>query len=149
MRPATTRPVFEPLEQRLLYSADFAPAALAGFGTPEFGEQRLLQTEDTAVAAHASLEIAFVDMSLPDAERLVSDLLAQRSAGRPIEVVRIGSDEDGIARIGQALDGRSGITAVHVLSHGSDGAVQLGNAQARREHAARARRRAVPLGHRH
>ncbi|WP_418315025.1 VCBS domain-containing protein [Piscinibacter sakaiensis] len=71
-------------------------------------------------------ELVFIDLSIPDAELLIGDLLAQRAAGRPVEVIRIAADEDGLARIDEVLAGRSGITAVHVLSHGSDQALQIG-----------------------
>jgi hypothetical protein len=119
-------PVFEELERRLLYSADLAPLALAAGGV----EQRLLEASaEEPAATQAGHEIAFVDMSLPDANRLVADLEAQAAAGRPIEVVRIGADEDGIARISETLAARSDVSAVHVLSHGADGVVQLGSAR--------------------
>jgi hypothetical protein len=122
-------PVFEELERRILYSADLAPLALAGLDAGATHEQRLMQATDTSLATQVESEIAFVDMSLPDADKLIADLQAQAQAGRPIEVVRIAADEDGIARIGATLAGRSDITAVHVLSHGDDGVVQLGSAR--------------------
>ena len=127
MKSRPTRPVLEEFEPRILYSADFAPAALAQLHLPGASDQRLLQTQETPAATAATMEIAFVDVSLPDAQTLIDDLQAQRDAGRPIEIVRIESGEDGIARISETLDGRTGIGAVHVLSHGSDGAVQLGS----------------------
>src|SRR5205085_5620273 len=37
-------------------------------------------------------------------------------------------DADGIAQISAALDGRSDISALHILSHGADGELRLGNA---------------------
>ncbi|MFZ2651434.1 MAG: DUF4347 domain-containing protein, partial [Burkholderiaceae bacterium] len=123
-------PVLEEFEPRILYSADFAPAALAGMGLPGTGEQRLLEAQEEVPAqAAATTEIAFVDVALPDAQSLIDDLQAQRDAGRRIEVVRIESGEDGITRMGEVLAGRTDISAVHVLSHGSDGALQLGSTQ--------------------
>ncbi len=81
------------------------------------------------VGAAPVTELVVVDLSIPDADLMVDDLLAQRDAGRAIEVLRIAADDDGFARIGSALLGRSGITAVHVLSHGSSQGLQIGAAR--------------------
>ncbi|WP_298622295.1 DUF4347 domain-containing protein, partial [uncultured Zoogloea sp.] len=59
-------------------------------------------------------------------QALIDDLSAQQQAGRPIEVVAVGSDEDGIAVIGSTLAGRSDVSAVHVIGHGASGVAQLG-----------------------
>jgi len=123
------RPVLEEFEPRILYSADFAPAALAQLHLPGASDQRLLQPQETPAAATATAEIAFVDISLPDAQRLIDDLQAQQDAGRPIEIVRIDGGEDGITRISDTLAQRNDLSAVHVLSHGSDGTLQLGSAR--------------------
>ncbi len=115
------RPVFEEFEPRILYSADLAPLVLAGLADHAVDAQ--------AASAHDTTphEIAFVDLSLPDAQALIDDLNAQAHSGRPIEVLTIAAGEDGIARIGAALAERSDVSAVHLLSHGSDGVVQLGS----------------------
>ncbi|MDB5820681.1 MAG: hypothetical protein JWQ11_4321, partial [Rhizobacter sp.] len=123
--------VAEELEHRLLYSADFSPAALLGTGDTAAVHRSVESsttqaTTDAAVQTHT--EIAFVDSALADADSLVADLQAQRAAGRDIEVVRIGAGEDGIDVITRTLEGRHDIDAVHVLSHGGEGSMQLGNA---------------------
>ncbi|MDH3451910.1 MAG: DUF4347 domain-containing protein, partial [Gammaproteobacteria bacterium] len=82
---------------------------------------------DAAAAAQQSAqarEIVFVDDATPDAERLIADIAGQ--GGRTIDVVRIGAAEDGLARISAELAARQDISAVHIISHGSDGAVRLG-----------------------
>src|SRR5512145_1086326 len=45
---------------------------------------------------------------------------------RTLEVVRLSSDHDGIAQVSEALSARRELSAVHILSHGADGVVQLG-----------------------
>jgi len=122
-RPAPSRLqrfVVEALEPRLLYSADVGPSLL-GAVMPPVAEQRLLESEPLT-QAH---EVVFVDAATPDADRLISDLAAQ--PGRSIDVVRIGADEDGLARIGTELAARQDVSEVHIISHGSDGAVYLGS----------------------
>ena len=79
------------------------------------------------VAAQSTIELAFVDLSISRAEDLISDLQGQGQRGRSIEIVRIAADEDGVARITATLAGRNDISAVHVLSHGADGSVQIGS----------------------
>lgn len=128
LRPAA-RAVVEAMEPRLLYSADAASVALAAAGAGELAglqERRQLEAAQ-ATTTQALTEIVFIDASVTDADRLVADLQAQQSAGRAVEIVRIAADEDGIAVIGQALQGRSDIGAVHLVSHGTDATVHLGD----------------------
>ena len=104
MKTRPARPVLEEFEPRILYSADFAPAALAGLQPAGArANSGLLQAQEAPAATPAAMEIAFVDLSLPDAQSLIDDLQAQRDAGRPIEIVRIDAGEDGISRIGETL----------------------------------------------
>lgn len=63
-------------------------------------------------------EVVFVDARVPDPA-------AFAAPGR--EVIALSLDEDGIAQIADALDGRSGIDAIHIVSHGDSGSLSLGN----------------------
>jgi len=132
-RPAASavrRFVVEALEPRLLYSADLGPSLLGAALVSPVAEQRLLESEPLPVQPQATTnqtqarEVIFVDAATPDAERLVADLTAQR--GRALDVVRIGAGEDGLARISAELAARRDVSAVHIISHGSDAAVYLG-----------------------
>ena len=120
-------PISETMEERILHSADLAPLFLGDAG----GTAALLQPVQQAPTATVigRGEIAFVDLSLPDAQSLLSDLRAQRDAGRPIEIITIAADEDGMALIGNTLASRHNIAAVHVLAHGDNGVLQLGTTQ--------------------
>ncbi|MEY2892552.1 MAG: hypothetical protein RJA98_2460, partial [Pseudomonadota bacterium] len=134
-RPPHHRPVLEAFEPRILYAADLAAVALpfvgvgAAAGAAAVLDQRLQST--AAVQQVALHEIAFVDAAVPDAATLIAGLQAQREAGRPIEVWRIEAGQDGVALIGQVLaqQASGSVSAVHVFSHGSVGAVQLGSAR--------------------
>ena len=125
MSPRCFTLIAEPMEDRILHSADLAPLVLAGAGA-EMLAQQPVQSASTSVEVRRS-EIVFVDAALPDAPSLLADLQAQRTAGRPIEVVTIAVGEDGLARIGATLAARHDITAVHLIAHGSDGVLQLGD----------------------
>uniref|UniRef100_UPI0032E0335F SwmB domain-containing protein n=1 Tax=Azospirillum argentinense TaxID=2970906 RepID=UPI0032E0335F len=67
------------------------------------------------------LEVAFIDTALDDWQAL--------EAGTPagIEVVLIDSRADGMTTMARALDGRRDIRAIHVISHGFEGGLQLGS----------------------
>jgi Domain of unknown function (DUF4347) len=131
-----SRVLLETLEPRILYSADLAAVAgVVGTAGAELGltqELRLQTTATTATATTTAVEIAFVDLGVPDAGTLVSGLQAQREHGRLIEIVTFTDAEDGLDCIGQTLAERASegvrFDAVHVFSHGRAGAVQLGSA---------------------
>ncbi|WP_418316904.1 putative Ig domain-containing protein [Piscinibacter sakaiensis] len=132
MRPEALllrRPIAEAMEERILHSADLSPLSLLPLaaGEPVQHHQSLL-AESSSAARHTQ-EIVFVDSDLSGIDQLLLDLQTQRSAGRPIEIVLIGAEQDGIALISQTLAGRSDIGAVHVLAHGSDGVLQLGSSR--------------------
>ena len=67
-------------------------------------------------------EIAFVDASLSDLDALIGQLPPS------IEVVFVEAGQDGVAVIVDALGGRNGIEAVHIISHGGEGWFRLGSA---------------------
>lgn len=71
-------------------------------------------------------EVVFIDESAKDFEQLVADLEAQRDAGRAVDFFILDSQADGIDQIAETLQRYSGLEAVHIVSHGSDGAVKLG-----------------------
>ena len=49
--------------------------------------------------------------------------------GRNLEFVLIDAERDGIRKITDTLAQKSDLDAIHIISHASDGAVQLGSAQ--------------------
>lgn len=114
------RPVVEPLEPKLLYSADLPPLVMAADASTVVAQDTVQQ------ASTATHEIIFIDASVPELAALQRDLAAQADAGRDIEVIVIRAQEDGLARITDTLAGRQDVAAVHLISHGDDGKVQLG-----------------------
>ncbi|RZL00316.1 MAG: tandem-95 repeat protein, partial [Rubrivivax sp.] len=124
--PPVQRPIAEAMEPRVLYSADFAPAAFMPTATDASHQRLADDTASTQTQATPGTEIVFVDARVPDQARLLADLAEQNRQGRPLEVVLIDANEDGIARITQTLADRTGISAVHLMSHGASGTAQLG-----------------------
>ena len=121
----------EAMEPRILYSAD-AGAALLGDMAPPQIEQRIIENsgEFAPSAARAeqkqALEIVFVDVTTPDYQRLIDGIQANGQDGRHLEVVLLDGQRDGIAQISEYLAARQDISAVHIISHGREGALQLG-----------------------
>lgn len=67
--------------------------------------------------------IVFVEADVADYQSLLAGL----APGTEVHVLDAGAD--GLARMAQVLEGRSGIDAVHIVSHGKEGAVSLGSLQ--------------------
>jgi hypothetical protein len=131
--------VIEEVEPRILYSADLSPLDVHASPLPVV-EQRIVDTTGEFVglaspeASHAPIEqtrheIAFVDAATPDAQALINDINEQSGQERQIDVVLLDTHSDGIGQITSYLRQAKDISAIHILSHGADGTIQLGNTQ--------------------
>jgi predicted outer membrane repeat protein len=121
------RPLVEELEPRLLFSADLAPVVLDGLQPAP--EQRVLDAAGEYAHSATTLrrELAIVDSRVDGYQALLDDILAQADGSRRIEVVVLDPARDGIEQIGEALKSRGLLDAVHLLSHGDAGSLQLGS----------------------
>ena len=72
--------------------------------------------------AAPSHEIAFVDANVEDVGTLIKGLRTD------VEVVLIDTTKDGVDQMAQALAGRHDISAIHIISHGSEADLSLGTA---------------------
>ncbi|MDH5254023.1 MAG: DUF4347 domain-containing protein, partial [Nitrospira sp.] len=70
----------------------------------------------------ARVEIVFVDSSIEDVEALLADVNPDAT------VVLLDSSRDGIEQIAEYLANRQNVDAIHIVSHGSEGSLQLGTA---------------------
>jgi len=83
-----------------------------------------LPTEPAAIPhASAARAIVFVEANVADYQSLLAGL----APGTEVHVLDAG--QDGLARMAQVLAGRSGIDALHIVSHGKEGAVSLGSVE--------------------
>jgi len=71
-------------------------------------------------------ELVFVDPGVADHEKLI-DGLASEDPNRRLDVVFLDLRYDGVEQITAVLSENSGLDAVHFVTHGTDGAVKLGN----------------------
>ncbi len=72
-------------------------------------------------AAPQRIELVFIENNLADYQTLVNDV----TPGTEVHV--LDGSQDGLAQMAHILDGRSGIDAIHIISHGAEGVVGLGS----------------------
>jgi len=126
---------YEELEQRLLFSADLIP----GLDQVAAVDEQVLTADETpqpepevatpvvnGVVAESRWELVFVNNDVEDYEQLIADLQGHDD-NRVLEVVVLESDRDGIEQVSEILADRSNLDAVHFITHGSDGQINLGN----------------------
>lgn len=125
----------EPLEPRLLFSADLVPpppeGGLAGGEAVAVVETPLRPAGSATDLSQASeqlrRELLFIDGEVKDYQQLLDDFIARQEGRRNILAVVLDPAADGIAQISAYLRAEGNIDAIHLVSHGSDGAVKLGN----------------------
>ncbi len=131
-------PILEELEPRLLFSADIEGILV---NQDEVDDTQIDfsiieadiaadsgQLSSTTNNSHALRhEIVFVDADTPDYQQLVDDLLSNGDDNRQFSVFLLDAQENGIEQISHTLSGYQDIDAVHIISHGQEGAVQVGN----------------------
>lgn len=148
--PGAFKGVVEALEPRLLFNADvaavmavdpqsLAQAQLQVMAAPEVpaaAPQEAARTCDTATSATASapkasspsqVELVFVDARVHNAQQLVDDLLAQQGEHRTFDVHWLDAEQDGVTQITDVLAQQHDVAAIHLISHGADGAIELGS----------------------
>jgi len=129
-------PLMLELESRLLLSADLI-GPLADQLTDDVLPQahiapvKLTSSDDGKNAVESSTlalrELVIIDAATPNYELLLADLLAERNDGRIFEVAVLDGSQDGVDQISALLADRSDISALHIISHGRDGSVSLGD----------------------
>ncbi|HSA85372.1 MAG TPA: DUF4347 domain-containing protein, partial [Nitrospira sp.] len=88
--------------------------------TEQNESQNLLQAIATYNPGESTTEVIFVDPTVPDCQTLIAEI------GLNAEVIMLDPTRDGVEQIAESLVGRSGIDAIHLISHGSSGELQLG-----------------------
>ena len=116
----TNRAILEDIEPRILYSADH-PVALMAAATS------LSQLATVTIGVEdSSRQLVFIDTRVQDSAVLFADIAAQASSGRDIEAIALDAKQDGISQISAALANLTDVSAIHIISHGSEGAFELG-----------------------
>jgi len=119
--------MMDTLEPRIMFDgaavAAVVEAATAASDSLADSTSDVLSPVVADVGASKSVEIVFVDTRVEDTQVLTEGISANA------EVVYINGQEDGLSQINQALAGRSGIDAIHIVSHGEAGTLFLGSSR--------------------
>ncbi|UCF76052.1 MAG: DUF4347 domain-containing protein, partial [Betaproteobacteria bacterium] len=117
-----TAPAPEFQETQQAGTESVAAEQLVHPATAEVSESSLTDLLAPAPETSASGgELVFVDSAV----RNYAELL--KGISPDAQVVFIESGQDGIQRISEVLAGRQNVQAIHIISHGTDGAVKLGS----------------------
>ena len=81
-------------------------------------------------------ELIFVDDSINGYDSLLEQISDSHDSDTQLDIVTLDSSRDGIEQISEVLDNYAQLDAVHILSHGNDNAVQLGNVWLNADHIA-------------
>ena len=133
---ATSKLQIEALDPRIVLDASggmsevFAAPALEVSNAVDAGfvdTDSIAESTEQATVSSLRHEIVFVDAGVTGQDELLAGLQASRP-GVLREIVMINGDSNGLEQIADALDGRTDIDAIHIVSHGDEGEVRLGNA---------------------
>jgi len=85
--------------------------------------------DDSEVASEdqQTREVVFIDTSVDNYQQLVDDIINNEDPDRQFELVLLNQSSDGVDRISESLAKFDGVDAIHIVSHGTEGAVKLGN----------------------
>ena len=124
--------LIEQLEERALFDA--VPILPIDAQSIEVDAGAYLETMVNAISADAEAganqqeqvankEVLFVDKSVEGFESVVAEFIE----GRDVDVFFINDQSSGFEQIAKHLEGRSDLTAIHIVSHGNDALLNLGN----------------------
>ncbi len=117
---------FEKTQQEYVNTEDsssdslLAPVAPATSQTEPGAQWDLVNSEDAHLGQVQAHEVVVVDTSIQDYQVLLENV------NPDAEILYIDPTRDGITQVADALRGRNDISALHILSHGSEGTLALG-----------------------
>ncbi|MEL7334929.1 MAG: DUF4347 domain-containing protein, partial [Planctomycetota bacterium] len=119
----------EQLEPRALFDAALpAPELTTPDATPTEAPVTVdpQLVDDVAVGNETQRkEVVFVDATVENVDALLDEIMQQRQ-GVSLELKLLSLGEDGVKQIAEEMNGMSGVDAVHIISHGNAGELQLG-----------------------
>ena len=118
--------LFEQLEDRVLF--DGVPDATFILPVDDASQAPLpAQVQEShQVEFSPARELILIDSGVEDAESLLAEVLENRPDST-FEVRILDAEQNGITQITELLQGDQRYSAIHIISHGSEGEVNLGN----------------------
>ncbi len=104
------------------------PVAAVSDNTPvtPFSDNRDTSPQSDTMDAAVRRELVFVNDNVAAYEILINGI-RESDTNRIVEIVVLDADRDGIQQVSDILADRSDLSAVHVIAHGTDGQINLGN----------------------
>ena len=95
----------------------------------EISAQELEQAanQQAGIVEEQRLEIVFIDESVNDYQTFIDDLNNNNDGTINFEIVLLDNATDGVEQISETLATHDDVDAIHIISHGDDGSVKLGN----------------------
>ncbi|MEL7498301.1 MAG: Ig-like domain-containing protein [Planctomycetota bacterium] len=120
------------LDQTLFESTDYSILG-QGFDFEEHTtvldelSDQLSELEQVEFDYDSPIELVFIDETVPGFEALVENIQNRHQDQSPTEIIMLEPQRDGIRQVTEVLSRYENVGAVHVVSHGSAGELQLGN----------------------
>ena len=130
------RRLSEQLEDRVLFDAVVddissldASADVDSFESTQTAsafENQDIRIDDAQSTSSVSTarEVVFVDTSIENLDTLLEGLSEKADS---LDIVLLNPAQDGLTQIARHLEGSRDIAAIHLLAHGTEGSIQLGN----------------------
>ena len=118
----------EPLEPRVLLSADAISAVMPIEADAQESDVEQIELDEFVAnleSADRPLELVFVDTNVDGYEQIIADLTSQADRNFDIHII----DGDGFKQVTGVLNGSDNVSAVHIISHGDPGIIELGDAR--------------------
>ena len=112
--------------QRRFWSAPVTDDTTATPLTDQSDAASNTETIADTVESATRRELVFVNDNV-DAYEILINGIRESDANRTVEIVVLDADRDGIQQVSDILAERSDLSAVHVIAHGTDGQINLGN----------------------
>ena len=112
--------------QQAEQQAELDAALLAEEEDTELSIQQQAEQQGSEVQEQRQ-ELVFIDESVTDYQRFIDDLKSNSDEFVTFEIIIIDNNSDGVLQISNQLTGYDDVDAIHVFSHGKDGAIKLGN----------------------
>ncbi|MEQ1528742.1 MAG: DUF4347 domain-containing protein, partial [Methylococcales bacterium] len=124
----TTLPTSQPMppEAGFLPSIDALAHGAALGNSPASHLLEPLQQIVAADAEQPANEFVFIDTRVSDYQRIIDDLQNQHKDGRPLQIVLLDEQKDGVQQITAALAGQQQIDAIHIIAEGDSAQLHLG-----------------------
>ncbi len=103
-------------EQQAADAVDSPPPA-----EPTLNAADALPLDQIEVLNASRSEVAFIDGSVDDVDQILAGI------DPSVEIVMLDPTQDGLEQIVAALDGREPVDAIHIIAHGDQGKLFLGN----------------------